>query len=133
MNATRRVDWMKGLYTFMPNAGYDLKSWGVDAERKNVCAYAVFFGTHTGEGGPCPPTGKSVRSDYVYVMSFEGDKIAHLTKIWCLEGDWLAVAAADHGRSSIQPRGLSSRFDNYVLRFHRVSTFGASRRSHQVK
>jgi len=49
------------------------------------------------------------------------------------EGDWLALAAADHGRSSIQPRGLSSRFDNYVLRFHRVSTFGASRRSHQVK
>lgn len=76
------TDWMKGLYTPMPDAGYDLKSWGVDAARNNVCAYAVFFGTHTGEGGPCPPTGKSVRSDYVYVMSFEGDKIAHLTKIW---------------------------------------------------
>ena len=76
------TDWMKGLYTLMPDAGYDLKSWGVDAERNNVCGYAVFSGTHTGEGGPCPPTGKSVRSDYVYVMSFEGGKIAHLTKIW---------------------------------------------------
>ena len=76
------TEWMRGLYTLMPDAGYDLKSWGVDAERNNVCAYAVFFGTHTGEGGPVPPTGKSVRSDYVYVMSFEGDKIAHLTKIW---------------------------------------------------
>ena len=41
-----------------------------------------FFGTHTDEGGPLPPTGKSVRSDYVYVMSFDGDKISHLTKIW---------------------------------------------------
>ena len=103
------TDWMKGLYTFMPDAGYDLKSWGVDAERNNVCAYAVFFGTHTREGGPCPPTGKSVRSDYVYVMSFEGDKIAHLRimKLWVrVDRDWLAVTAADDGRSPIQPRGL---------------------------
>ena len=76
------TEWMRGLYTLMPDAGYELKSWGVDAERNNDSAYAVFFGTHTGAGGPVPPTGKSVRSDYVYVMSFEGDKIAHLTKIW---------------------------------------------------
>jgi ketosteroid isomerase-like protein len=33
-------------------------------------------------GGPCPPTGKSVRTDYVYVMEFEGEKIRHMTKIW---------------------------------------------------
>ena len=37
---------------------------------------------HTGEGGPCPPTGKSVSTDYVYVMDFEGDRIRHMTKIW---------------------------------------------------
>jgi hypothetical protein len=42
----------------------------------------VFFGSHTGQGGPCPPTGKSVATDYVYVMEFEGDKIRHMTKIW---------------------------------------------------
>jgi hypothetical protein len=41
----------------------------------------VFSGTHTGEGGP-PPTGKSTRSDYVYAMEFDGDKIRHMTKIW---------------------------------------------------
>ena len=39
-------------------------------------------GTHAGQGGPCPPTGKSVSTDYVYVMDFEGDKIRHMTKIW---------------------------------------------------
>ena len=39
-------------------------------------------GTHTGPGGPCPPTGKRVKSDYVYVMEFDGDKIRHMTKIW---------------------------------------------------
>ena len=76
------ADWMKGLLTFVPNGRYQLKSFAIDEERKNVSAYAVFHGTHTGQGGPCPPTGKSTSSDYVYVMEFEGDKIRHMTKIW---------------------------------------------------
>ena len=76
------ADWMKGLLTFIPDGRYELKSFATDAERKSVCAYAVFFGTHTGPGGPCPPTGKSLRSDYVYVMEFDGNKIRHMTKIW---------------------------------------------------
>jgi hypothetical protein len=34
-------------------------------------------------GGPCAPTGKTLnKSDYVYVMEFDGDKIRHMTKIW---------------------------------------------------
>ena len=52
------------------------------AARQNVAAYGVFRGTHTGEGGPVPPTGKKVEADYVYVMDFDGDRIRHLTKIW---------------------------------------------------
>lgn len=76
------TDWMKGLLTFIPNGSYEVKSFATDNERKNVCAYGVFTGTHSGQGGPCPPTGKSTRSDYVYVMEFEGDKIRHMTKIW---------------------------------------------------
>ena len=77
------ADWMKGLYSFMPDAGYELKSFATDDERRGVCAYAVFSATHTGEGGPCPPTGKTTSTDYVYVMEFDGDnKIRHMTKIW---------------------------------------------------
>ena len=76
------TDWMKGLLTFVPDGRYELKSLATDDERSNVCAYAVFSGTHTGQGGPCPPTGKHVASDYVYVMDFDGDKIRHMTKIW---------------------------------------------------
>jgi predicted ester cyclase len=76
------ADWMKGLLTPVPDGGYELKSFAVDEERNNVSAYAVFRGTHTGEGGPVPPTGKQVEADYVYVMQFEGDKIRHMTKIW---------------------------------------------------
>ena len=76
------TDWMKGLLTILSDAGYELKSFAADEGRGNVMAYAVFHGTHTGEGGPVPPTGKSAQADYVYVMEFEGDRIRHITKIW---------------------------------------------------
>jgi predicted ester cyclase len=76
------AEWMKALLGFMPDGHYDLKSFAIDEERNNVCAYAVFSGTHTGAGGPMPPTGKSTSTDYVYVMDFKGGKITHMTKIW---------------------------------------------------
>lgn len=76
------ADWMKGVLRFIPDGRYELKSFGTDNERKSVCAYGIFSGSHTGEGGPCPPTGKSMKTDYVYVMDFDGDKIRHMTKIW---------------------------------------------------
>ena len=75
------TDWMKGLMTVLTDATYEVKSFATDTERNNVCAYAVFSGTHLA-GGPVPPTGKSTKSDYVYVMQFNGDKIVHMTKIW---------------------------------------------------
>lgn len=75
-------DWMKGMTSLMPDARYDLKSFGLDPVRNNVSAYAVFHATHTGEGGPVPPTGRSTSTDYVYVMQFQGDKISSMTKIW---------------------------------------------------
>ena len=76
------TDWMKGLFTPLPDARYELRSFAVDDARKNVAAYAVFRGTHTGQGGPVPPTGKQVEADYVYVMDFDGGRIRQLTKIW---------------------------------------------------
>ena len=74
--------WANGLLGIMPDGRYEVKSFATDDNRHIVAAYAVFRGTHTGQGGPCPPTGKRVESDYVYVMEFEGDKIQHMTKIW---------------------------------------------------
>jgi len=76
------TDWMKGLFAPVPDGHYELRCFAVDEERQNVSAYAVFHGTHTGEGGPVPPTGRSVQADYVYVMEFSGGKIRHMTKIW---------------------------------------------------
>ena len=85
------TDWMKGLLGFMPDGSYELRSFAVDDERNNVSAFAVFRGTHTGEGGPVPPTGKAIEADYVYVMQFEGDRISHMTKIW---NDGVSMAQA---------------------------------------
>ena len=70
------------MFTPFPDAHYELKSFAVDPERNNVSAFAVFHATHTGPGGPVAPTGKSLKTDYVYVMQFTGDKISHMTKIW---------------------------------------------------
>jgi len=75
-------DWMAGLLGFVPDGRYELKSFAVDPERAKVVVYAVFHGTHTGECGPLPPTGKATSSDYVYEMTFEDGKIRHMTKIW---------------------------------------------------
>jgi len=76
------TNWMKGMYTPMPDARYDVRSFAVDEQRNNVTAVGVFKATHTGNGGPVPPTGKKLEADYVYVMDFEGNQIKHMTKIW---------------------------------------------------
>ncbi len=76
------ADWMKAMYGPLPSASYELLFFGVDEERSTVCAAAIFHGTHSGEGGPVPATGQSTASDYAYVMTFEGDKIASMIKIW---------------------------------------------------
>lgn len=74
--------WMQAQYEAMPDIEYELTSLAVDEDRDNVCTSAVLRGTHTGEGGPVPATGKSVESDYAYLMQFRGDRIEHVTKIW---------------------------------------------------
>ena len=76
------ADWLKGLYTFVTDERYDLKCFAVDEERNTAIWFAVFYGTHTGEGGPMPPTGKTAETDYVYSVQFDGDRIRHMTKIW---------------------------------------------------
>ena len=76
------TEWMKGLLTLLPDGSAEVRTFAVDESRNKVLVYGVFSGTHTGEGGPVPPTGKSASADYVYDMDFDGDKIRHLTKIW---------------------------------------------------
>jgi SnoaL-like domain len=74
--------WMTGLLQIMPNGRYEMVSFATDEQGAYVSGYAIFHGTHTGQGGPVPATGRSISSDYVYVMKFDGYKICHVTKIW---------------------------------------------------
>ena len=76
------AEWMKGMLGPIPDGRYELTAFAVDADRGTAVASAVFHGTQTGAGGPGAPTGKSVATDYAYVMWFEGDRIAEMTKIW---------------------------------------------------
>lgn len=76
------TDWMKAMLGVLPDARYSVRSFATDSIRNNVAVYGVFYATHTGQGGPVPPTGRSISTDYVYVMQFDGGKIGHMTKIW---------------------------------------------------
>lgn len=76
------AEWMKGLLGPIPDGRYELTAFAADAERRTVVAAAIFHGTQAGAGGPAAPTGQTVASDYAYVMHFDGERIAHMTKIW---------------------------------------------------
>ena len=75
-------DWMKSLFTPVPDGHYELKFFAADESTNSIAAFAVFHGTQTGPGGPVAPTGKKVASDYVYHMVFDDGRIQHVTKIW---------------------------------------------------
>ena len=74
-------EWMKGLLGPVPDGRYELTAFAFDEERDTAIASAVFHGTNTNDG-PVPATGKTVASDYAYVIAFDGDKVSHMTKIW---------------------------------------------------
>ena len=75
-------EWMRDLFTPVPDAHYELKFFAADEDRSTVTAVAVFHGTQTGPGVPVPATGNTVAADYAYCMEFEGGRIKHMTKIW---------------------------------------------------
>jgi len=49
---------MKGLITSLPDGNAEVQSFAIDEARHNVTVFGIFRGTHTGEGGPVPATGK---------------------------------------------------------------------------
>jgi hypothetical protein len=77
-------EWMKGFGTVTaPGASYDLHSSSYDEDSRTAIFFATYHATHTGEGGPVPPTGKTTNSHYVYALTMDkNDKIGKMTKIW---------------------------------------------------
>jgi len=87
---------MVGICTVMPGCKYDLLSASWDDERKALTVASIFHGTHSAAApGFPPPTNKTTKSDYVYVLFFnEEGKIREMIKIWnshyaCRELGWL--------------------------------------------
>lgn len=75
-------EWMKNLFTPIPDGHYKLKFFAADESDTSVAAVAEFHGTQTGPGGPVPPTDKRIAADYTYHMVFDGERLKHMTKIW---------------------------------------------------
>lgn len=77
-------DWMHGFGTVTAaGATYTLHAACYDEEHRSAMFFATYHASHVGEGGPVPPTNKSVDSHYVYVLKMsDNDKVAEMTKIW---------------------------------------------------
>lgn len=78
------VGWLAGLgSTALAGASYDLHNAVWDEDTDTALFFGTFNASHSGEGGPVPPTGKPTHSHYVYAIRMNGDgKVAHMTKIW---------------------------------------------------
>ncbi len=77
-------EWLKGFGTVTaPGATYTLHAACYDEEQRTALFFATYHATHTGDGGPVPPTNQSTNSHYVYSLKMsDNDKVAGMTKIW---------------------------------------------------
>lgn len=78
------VNWMAGLGTItMPGSSYKIHSSAYDEENNTAIFFATFTGTHSGDGGPIPPSYKTTNTDYVYAIKMNKErKVESMTKIW---------------------------------------------------
>ena len=72
---------LENAFTPVPDFGHEVLSVGIDQQQRVFIHYLI-RGTHTGEGFPVPPTGKSMESHCVLILSFENERIRHATKVW---------------------------------------------------
>ena len=77
------VGWMSGFGTLAPGCSYELHASSFDETTKTVLFFATYTATHTGEGGPVPPTHKTTNAHYVYALKMNDEgKVVNMTKIW---------------------------------------------------
>ena len=65
-----------------PGATYDLHTASYDEATRTAIFFATYHATHTGDGGPIPPTHQETHSHYVYVVTMSAhDKVERMVKI----------------------------------------------------
>ena len=76
------VSFLQSAFTPVPDFRHEVLSVGVDQEQQRVLVHYLVPCTHTAEGFPVPPTGKSMESNCVLILHFENERIRHATKVW---------------------------------------------------
>lgn len=72
---------MQQIFTPVPGLRHQAQPVGVTLRQRQVLIHQN-RGTHTGEGLPVPPTGKSMESTCVLVRQFEDGRLRHVSKVW---------------------------------------------------
>ena len=77
-------EWMAAFGTVTaPGSIYDLPTASFCDETRAAVFFATFHATHTGDGGPVPPTNRKTSTQYVYALEMNpDDKVERMTKIW---------------------------------------------------
>ena len=77
------AEWMVGLGSVLKGCTYELHISSYDEADKTAVFFATFTGSHVGEGGPVPPTGKETNTQYVYVVTMnDEDQVEKVCKVW---------------------------------------------------
>ncbi len=78
------VEWMAGLgNTALAGSSFEIHASALDEAAKTALVFATFTATHSGEGGPVPPTNKTAKSHYVFALKMNDQGlIESATKIW---------------------------------------------------
>ena len=78
------VDWVTSFgTTTAKGSSYELHASAYDEKSQTALFFATITASHVGEGGPVPPTHKTTKSHYVYLLTMNGDdKVTRMTKVW---------------------------------------------------
>ena len=77
-------EWMYGFATVtVPGATYEPHVSAYDEKTRTAIFFATYHATHSGAGGPVPPTHKETHSHYVYFLTMNSDnKVQRMVKVW---------------------------------------------------
>jgi hypothetical protein len=78
------TEWMAGVGNGpLQGCEYELQTSSWDEANRSATFFATFHAAHVGEGGPVAPTNRKTKTDYVYVLTMNGDdKVEKMVKIW---------------------------------------------------
>jgi hypothetical protein len=76
--------WLEGVCNGpLKGCSYEVNHSAYDEASRTAVFVSTFTGTHNGDGGPVPPTGKTSASHYVYCLTMNAEgKVEKMLKVW---------------------------------------------------